>query len=259
MRAIPLPRRVLAFAAVASALVIAGLVVPTVNHAQARLLSSIAVTPATPTLSVGETAAFSGLGTFSDASTEALSPGGGTWTPSGSLTTPRLYHTATLLQDGTVLVAGGYNTSSTFASAERYYPASGTWVPAGTMATARAFHSATLLPSGKVLVVGGMRFPDNAVFNTTELYDPLTNSWSPGPSLTLGVRSSHVAVLLGTGKVLVAAGLQSYPDCLYRANAELYDPGTSTWTPTGSLGQRRAPRQRKSAARRGAGELLSHA
>ena len=99
-------RRLLAFVAFASALVIAALVVPRVNHAQTRYLTAITVTPAAPTIGVGQTAAFSGLGTFNDASTETVNAGGGTWAPSGSLTTPRFYHTATLLQDGTVLVAG---------------------------------------------------------------------------------------------------------------------------------------------------------
>src|SRR5262245_13655301 len=79
----------------------------------------------------------------------------GTWTITGSLHTARLFHTATVLSDGKVLVAAG--TDSDFfvlGSAELYDPASGTWTTTGSL-TARAFHTATLLPDGKVLVAGG--------------------------------------------------------------------------------------------------------
>lgn len=225
-----------------SAVVGAGLLVPEVNHAQTRYLTAITVTPADPTIGMGQTEAFSGEGTFNDGSTQLLSADGGAWVPSGSLTTPRFYHTATLLQDGSVLVAGGYNFSSNFASAERYDPETGNWAPAGSMALARNSHTATLLPNGKVLVVGGIRYVGSSgtLTNTTELYDPATNSWSAGPPLTLGVRSSHSAVLLGTGKVLVTAGLLSYPDCTYRPTSELYSPVLNTWTATGSLSLRRS-------------------
>ena len=65
-------------------------------------------------------------------------------------------HTATLLPNGKVLVAGGYDSSGTLASAELYDPASGTWTATGSLATARVCHTATLLPNGKVLVAGGL-------------------------------------------------------------------------------------------------------
>jgi len=79
-----------------------------------------------------------------------------TFNNTGSLTTARLIHTATLLNNGKVLVAGGtpdFNTP--LSSAELYDPASGTWTATGTLNTARFFHTATLLPNGKVLVAGG--------------------------------------------------------------------------------------------------------
>jgi len=202
-----------------------------------RVLVSIAVTPASPSVAPGQTQQFTATGTYSDASTQLLSGTGGTWAASGSLVTARIYHTATRLQDGSVLVVGGYNGTTTFASAERYYPATGTWVSAGSMATARNSHTATLLPNGTVLVVGGILYtgPAGTLFSSTELYDPATNTWTAGAPLTLGNRSSHSAVLLGNGKVLVVAGLQSYPDCAYRSTAELYNPATGTWAATGSL------------------------
>ena len=77
----------------------------------------------------------------------------GTWTKTGSLATARASHTATLLPNGKVLVAGGG--VPRLASAELYDPASGTWTATGSLATARYAHTATLLPNGKVLVAGG--------------------------------------------------------------------------------------------------------
>src|SRR5438093_516162 len=73
----------------------------------------------------------------------------------GSLNTARYLHTATLLLNGNVLVAGGFGMAGNLASVELYDPASGTWTDTGSLATGRDAHTATLLPSGKVLVAGG--------------------------------------------------------------------------------------------------------
>src|SRR5438477_12857879 len=80
---------------------------------------------------------------------------GGTFTYTGGLNNARSAHTATLLPNGKVLVAGGYNGSSSLATVELYDPTSGNWTTTGSLATARCFHTATLLSNGKVLVVGG--------------------------------------------------------------------------------------------------------
>ena len=83
-------------------------------------------------------------------------PASGTWSATGSLATARVYHTATLLPNGKVLVAGGADTRGDYvASAELYDQASGTWTTTGSLNTARFAHTATLLPNGKVLVAGG--------------------------------------------------------------------------------------------------------
>jgi len=106
----------------------------------------------------------------------------GTWTATGSLNAVREGQTATLLANGTVLVAGGVDSHfSPLASAELYNPASGTWSATGSMSTVREAHTATLLASGKVLVAAG----DNAtgLLATAELYDPASGTWSATGSL----------------------------------------------------------------------------
>src|SRR5215813_8382619 len=82
----------------------------------------------------------------------------GSWTKTGRLVEGRYYHTATLLPDGKVLVAGGQTRRGVSASAEQYDPALATWTTTGSLATARYVHTATLLPNGKVLVAGGLDF-----------------------------------------------------------------------------------------------------
>ncbi|MGD0248702.1 MAG: kelch repeat-containing protein, partial [Candidatus Limnocylindrales bacterium] len=156
----------------------------------------------------------------------------GTFSPTGSMAAGRYHHTATLLSDGRVLVAGGYrDPSNVLASAELYDPKTGTFSPTGSMATARADHTATLLSDGRVLIAGGW---DGSTYPTSaELYDPKTGTFSPTGSMAAG-RYHHTATLLSDGRVLVAGGGGS-PHLAYPTSAELYDPKTGTFSATGSM------------------------
>src|SRR6266849_2128909 len=160
-----------------------------------------------------------------------------TWTPTGSMTTARTHHAATLLANGEVLVAGGGN-ATILPSAELYNQATGKWTATGSMTTARTDHTATLLANGEVLVAGGLSNGGSQIgtscTRTAELYNPSTGQWMATGSMTI-TRGNHTATLLPNGKVLVAGGICiggfTYPD----SSAELYDPSTGTWKATGSM------------------------
>jgi hypothetical protein len=145
------------------------------------------------------------------------------------MSTARYNHTATLLGNGNVLVAGGIGVSNNYlSSAEIKSPGVG-WVNTGALAVPRYSHTSTLLPNGKVLVAGGRG--TGGELASTEVYDPNTGSWSPSGVIVTG-RRNHSATLLNTGKVLVAGGYGSTGDL---ASSEIYNPATGTWTPTGTL------------------------
>ena len=133
--------------------------------------------------------------------------------------------TATRLADGTVLVAGGFGTSSQ-ATAERYDPATNTWTSAGSMREGRVGHTATLLPNGKVLVAGGANSTQGGTYlATAELYDPAADGWRPAGALA-GPRSGHTATPLPDGRVLVAGGASGND----APGLEQYDPQANAWT-----------------------------
>lgn len=108
-------------------------------------------------------------------------------------------HTASLLLNGKVLVAGGGGNPGD----EVYDPSTSTWSPSGSLATSRAYHTATLLPGGKVLVAGGTGAGKE--LSSAELYDASSNIWSSAGSLEMP-RERHTATLLPSGKILIAGG-----------------------------------------------------
>ena len=173
--------------------------------------------------------------------------------PVWSLRAGRSHHSATLLDDGRVLVAGGSDGAGAVVTAEIYDPASGTWAVTAPMRQARFGHTATKLADGRVLVVGGKgKGPDGAVgaLVSAEVFDPAGNgnrgSWTPAAALHQP-RAGHTATLVDGTKcratpapaacrrVLVAGGEGSGGFGL--ATYELYDPSAGSWSeaalPTG--------------------------
>jgi N-acetylneuraminic acid mutarotase len=157
------------------------------------------------------------------ATAELYDPGTGTWSATGSMTEARNGFSATLLANGTVLVAGG---GANYREAELYDPSNGTWTATGNMAEGRKAHSATLLLDGTVLVAGGCACSEPPPTDSAERYDPNTGEWTTTGRTAEG-RMGHAAILLADGRVLVAAdGLfGDTPD-----PTELYDPSTGRWT-----------------------------
>jgi N-acetylneuraminic acid mutarotase len=172
-------------------------------------------------------------------------PRAASWSVTGSMVTPRAGHTATLLPDGKVLVAGGDGLVEgvSTASAELYDPSTGAWTATGTMLTPRQDATATLLPDGKVLVAGGGRQATEFTWlASAELYDPGTGAWTATGTM-LTPRQGGTATLLRDGKVLVAGGWANGSASAsgpVLASAELYDPGSGTWSVTGSMVRPRA-------------------
>jgi hypothetical protein len=116
-------------------------------------------------------------------------------------------------------------------------PAEGSFSTAAALVMPRAGHTATLLPNGKVLLVGGSPSwpPTAAVATSAELYDPTTNTFSATGSLAFARRGGHAATLLSDGRVLVTGGVDDVQSAPGRVEAEIYDPNTGRFAPTGSM------------------------
>ena len=154
--------------------------------------------------------------------------------PALQMNVGRAAHTATLLPDGKVLIAGGFREEGTseiaIASAELFDPSANTFTPTADMNEPRNGHTATLLPDGKVLITGGWN--QSGRTSTAELYDPETGTFEYTGSI-MAPRQGLTATLLKNGQVLIAGGdsVRNAP----QLTAEIYDPTTETFTPAGSL------------------------
>ena len=181
-------------------------------------------------------------GVFSDVNPELYDPRVDRSTLTGDQRIRRWSHTATLLESGKVLVAGGSTRqfATILRQAELYDPLSGTWAETGSLNTPRDGHAATLLSGGKVLVAGG-RNPGAAALASAEIYDPAAGSWTAVASMVRpragsGFSEGPTATLLtggpalcgsNCGKVLVAGGSGDRSAELFTAPAPPPPPAAS--------------------------------
>ncbi len=170
----------------------------------------------------------------------AASPTLGRFVPTGSLSTARLYASATLLADGRVLVAGGMVSGGVTDTAEIYDPATGEFSPTGSMTVDRYGQTAVRLPSGGVLIAGGFGVEDGGFKPRTsaEVYDPATSTFKVTGSMVVA-RAGPAVTMLADGRVLFAGGATDGQLSVVLASAEIYDPATGSFAATGSLAQAR--------------------
>ena len=159
------------------------------------------------------------------------------FTTTGSMSVTRVFHTATLLPGGKVLIVGGQDRTDALgvphATAEVYDPATGTFSRTGDMTSRRYGHSATLLPNGKVLIAGGI-VGGGVLTATAELYDPATGTFTRTGDMP-AAQWTHEGTLLKTGKVLISGGSEGWSGCcIVPATPQLYDPATGVFTTTGT-------------------------
>src|SRR5437773_2355462 len=150
----------------------------------------------------------------------------GTWAPIADLNQPRAEHTATLLANGTVLIAGGRDAADqALASAEIYDPATGGYTLLASPLPAPIWgHTATRLDDGTVLIAGGRRGASPR--RAAQLFDPATDTFTAlGPMST--PRGRHTATLLRDGRVVVIGGTDGVGPL---ASLELYDPTRRTFS-----------------------------
>lgn len=221
-----------------SVLFVSGLAIsPSAVAVPAPVLNSIAINPESAVIAVGSVATFTALGIYSNGT-------------SRSLPTTKSYTTATLLENGKVLITGGYDGMATPMStdeAELYDPATGVFSRIDAMTSMRDSHAATRLADGRVLITGG--WADAPIVATAELYDPATGRFRATGSMA-GNRGFHTSTLLPDGRVLVTGGSA---DAGAIATAELYNPATGTFSTTGSMS---VPRAEHTATLLGSGKVL---
>jgi hypothetical protein len=185
------------------------------------------------------------------ASAERFDPRDNSVREVGSLAKARAGHTATLLPDGRVLVAGGYD-GEYLSSVEVFDPATNRFRSAGSLREGRSGQTATVLPDGKILFAGGVG-RGWTFLRSAELYDPATGrSEAVGPMTA--ARESHTATILPDGRVLIAGGHQGRrQEMIVYSSAEVFDPRTRRFEPTGALG---TARHKHDAVRLGDGRVL---
>jgi hypothetical protein len=168
------------------------------------------------------------------ASAEIYDPRTGTWSFTAPMNGPRFEDfTAVLLPGRKVLVAGGFDTGFVpLNSAEIYDQKTNTWTKTGSMKVARGEFATVVLNDGRVLAVGGVDAAGPIA--SAEIYDPRTGIWALTGSMSTG-RNDPAVVVLQDGRVLAAGGGMGSELLDRHRSAEIFDPHTGEWTPTGAM------------------------
>ena len=193
-----------------------------------------------------------------EVTTELFDPLSRSFSPGPDLSVERALHTATLLQDGRVLITGGMDSIGICTrTCEVYDPQTGTFSPTGDMSTERASHTANLLPDGRVLVSGGLQNYLNpsvafalalsSAQASAEVWDPATGLWTATANDMGSNRAGHSATTLADGRILVAGGVfggfstgLGAEAPLFNSLADLFDPATDTFAATAPMPEGRA-------------------
>ena len=196
-------------------------------NSSAGNLATISAAGLASAVGLGQSTIQATLAAINGSTTLTVTPG---FALTGSLNTARYRHTATLLNDGTVLIAGGENfPGSSLSSAELYSPTTATFSPTnGALSYPRYDHTATLLSDGTVLIVGGRDSSGNSI-SSAELYDPTNGTFTVTTGGLNNARYNHTATLLDDGTVLIAGGESSSGNAL--STAEIYNPSTGAFGP----------------------------
>lgn len=188
-------------------------------------LNTIAVTPAAPTINLGQTQPFTATGTFSDGSSRVLTSGGDTWTAKAPMPTARELTSVSEL-NGLLYVVGGYDGSSMLTRLEVYNPTTNTWATKTSMSVARLQMAGGAI-DGLLYVAGG--YNSGGDQSALEVYDPSKDTWTTKAPMPIG-QQSRGAVSNG---ILYIVGGESHGSCI--STVQAYNPATNSWTTKASM------------------------
>ncbi len=183
------------------------------------------------------------------ATAEIYDPGPSQFAEASSMSVGRISHTASLLPDGRVLVAGGWTDRGVTSTSDLYHPELDRFTPGEPMVQPRAAHRAVDLGDGRILLLGGETGIGSALASA-EYYDASSGTFMRANDMTQA-RTNHAAVRLRDGRVLVVGGRESRGSVA--ATAEIYDPATGIFHSTGSMA---VPREKHEAVLMRDGRVL---